>query len=83
LLGREASTNWNIVRLREEIPSYIHHGTDVRDKSAMEAIFKEYGGDIKIVLRTAAQPSHEWTARDPFTNFPVNGFGTLVLLEMT
>jgi CDP-paratose 2-epimerase len=49
----------------------------------MEDLFKEYNTDIKIVLHTAAQPSHDWAAKEPFTDFSVNANGTLNLLEMS
>src|SRR5690606_13131644 len=45
--------------------------------------FKEYAGDLALVVHTAAQPSHDWAARDPFTDFGVNATGTLHLLELT
>jgi CDP-paratose 2-epimerase len=35
------------------------------------------------VVHTAAQPSHDWAAREPFTDFSINANGTLNLLEMT
>jgi CDP-paratose 2-epimerase len=81
--GDEASTSWNRARVQEEIPGYIHASEDIRDKEAMERLFSEYGNDIKLIIHTAAQPSHDWAARDPFTDFTVNANGTLVLLEMT
>jgi CDP-paratose 2-epimerase len=46
-------------------------------------IFAEYGSDIDLVIHTAAQPSHDWAARDPRTDFTVNANGTLELLEAT
>jgi CDP-paratose 2-epimerase len=49
----------------------------------MEKIFSKYSSDIKIVIHTAAQPSHDWAASDPIMDFTVNANGTLVLLEMT
>ena len=81
--GDEASTSWNRARMQEEIPGYIHASEDIRDKNAMERLFSEYGNDIKLIIHTAAQPSHDWAARDPFVDFTVNANGTLVLLEMT
>jgi len=81
--GDEASTSWNRARMQEEIPGYIHASEDIRDKNAMERLFSEYGNDIKLIIHTAAQPSHDWAARDTFTDFTVNANGTLVLLEMT
>lgn len=36
-----------------------------------------------MIIHTAAQPSHDWAANDPYTDFTVNANGTLVLLENT
>ena len=49
----------------------------------MGRLFSRYGGAITGVIHTAAQPSHDWAARDPMLDFTVNANGTLVLLEMT
>ncbi len=81
--GAEASTDWNRKILEAELPRYTHRPGDIRDLPAMEKIFAEFGADIKIVIHTAAQPSHDWAATDPITDFTVNANGTLVLLEMT
>ncbi|MCX9083170.1 MAG: NAD-dependent epimerase/dehydratase family protein [Candidatus Methanoperedens sp.] len=81
--GDEASTKWSLKKLESDIKDYIHYNEDIRDKTAMEAIFKKYAKDIKLIIHTAAQPSHDWAAKDPFTDFTVNANGTLTLLEMT
>ncbi len=81
--GEEASTEWSRKKLESEIKNYVHHNKDIRDKAAMEDIFKKYNKDIKLIIHTAAQPSHDWAAKDPFTDFTVNANGTLTLLEMT
>lgn len=81
--GDEASTAWNVNRLQTTIPNYTHFTSDIRDEKAIERIFAQYGEDLKLIVHTAAQPSHDWAARDPFTDFTVNANGTLVLLEMT
>ncbi len=81
--GDDASTEWNRRRLETEVPKYRHYSADIRDDKAMEAIFEKYGTDIELIVHTAAQPSHDWAAKDPFTDFTVNANGTLVLLEMT
>jgi CDP-paratose 2-epimerase len=81
--GDEASTTWNRKKLEEEVPGYEHKSLDIRNEKDMESLFMEYGQDIKMVLHTAAQPSHDWAAKDPFMDFTVNANGTLVLLEMT
>jgi arylsulfatase A-like enzyme len=36
---------------------------------------------VRLVTHAAAQPSHDWAAGDPVTDFTVNANGTLVLLE--
>ncbi len=81
--GNESSTTWNRNKLVEELPNYRHHDADIRDVQAMERLFGEYGKEIKLIVHTAAQPSHDWAAQDPFTDFTVNANGTSVLLEMT
>ncbi|KCZ70525.1 nucleoside-diphosphate-sugar epimerase [Candidatus Methanoperedens nitroreducens] len=81
--GDEASTEWSRRKLESEIKNYTHYSEDIRDRASMEDIFKKYGEDIKVIIHTAAQPSHDWAAKDPFTDFTVNANGTLNLLEMT
>jgi CDP-paratose 2-epimerase len=61
----------------------LHQSLDVRDSEAIAKIFQEYGSDIKLIVHAAAQPSHDWAARDPFTDFTINANGTLVMLENT
>jgi len=46
-------------------------------------LFLKYSLDIKLIVHTAAQPSHDWAAREPLTDFTVNANGTLNMLEMT
>jgi CDP-paratose 2-epimerase len=81
--GEDASTGWNRDKLKEELRDYKHYDTDIRDKQKIEQLFSKYNRDIELVIHTAAQPSHDWAARDPFTDFTVNANGTLNLLEMT
>jgi len=50
---------------------------------ALDQVFREHAGDIRAVVHTAAQPSHDWAAREPHTDFGVNALGTLNLLELT
>lgn len=82
--GEDASTDWSRDRLLEEYSEqYIHYAVDIRDLEAVSQIFKTYGQDISLIIHTAAQPSHDWAAKDPHTDFTVNANGTLVLLENT
>lgn len=81
--GKEASTHKNIIKQKELLKNYQYFNVDIRDKESIEKIFKEYSSDIKGLIHTAAQPSHDWAAREPFTDFSVNALGTLNMLEMT
>lgn len=82
--GDEASTDWNRARLADSLGAgYRHVDQDIRDAGSLDALFAEYGTAIKLVIHTAAQPSHDWAASDPLTDFTVNANGTLNLLEAT
>ena len=80
--GEEASTLANRRTLERNLEGYTHVDADIRDKAAMAAVFARYGKDIAVVIHAAAQPSHDWAARDPETDFTVNAGGTLTLLEL-
>jgi len=80
--GDSASTQWNRNLLKDTYGDrYLHYDADIRDRSAMEAIFKTHATDIDLIIHTAAQPSHDWAANDPHIDFTINANGTLVLLE--
>jgi len=79
--GEEASTNWNLGKLKEQLgEKYTHYNIDIRENKDVEKVFKEQG-KFDIIIHTAAQPSHDWAAKEPFTDFTVNANGTLVMLE--
>jgi CDP-paratose 2-epimerase len=79
--GPEASTAWSRRRLEQTVAGYRHHQIDIRDRGRVESVFAEYGDRTRVVIHTAAQPSHDWAAKDPHVDFSVNATGTLVLLE--
>lgn len=81
--GTGASTKWNKEVLEKKHTNYKAYNYDIRDYQSLETIFKEYGSDIKIVVHTAAQPSHDWAAKEPITDFTINANGTLNFLELT
>ena len=49
----------------------------------MEKIYKKYKNTIKLVIHSAAQPSHDWAKKKPFIDFNINALGTLNLLNLT
>jgi len=81
--GPAASTDWMRRELEATIPNYRHFSVDIRDQAAIFEIFGKYARDISLIVHTAAQPSHDWAAREPLTDFSVNATGTLILLEAT
>jgi CDP-paratose 2-epimerase len=82
--GADGSTKWNLDRLQKEVGDrYTHHDIDIRDRDGLSRLFTRLGRDIGLVIHAAAQPSHDWAAREPFTDFDVNAVGTLNMLEVT
>lgn len=81
--GEGASTKWNGQRLQEALPRFTLVDLDIRDGAGIDALFARYGAAITLVVHAAAQPSHDWAAKEPKTDFGVNAVGTLNLLEAT
>lgn len=77
--GDEASTLWNRDLLIKEVGNYTHLDIDIREKAKVDEVFKQHRFDL--VIHAAAQPSHDWAASEPETDFTVNANGTLILLE--
>lgn len=81
--GRDGSTEWNTNLLKKTLNNFTHLSADIRDQEEVFNVFRKFGEDISLVVHTAAQPSHDWAAKEPFTDFTVNANGTLVMLEAT
>jgi CDP-paratose 2-epimerase len=54
---------------------------DIRDIDSVEGVFEQYAPRVELIVHTAAQPSHDWAAGEPQTDFTVNANGTLNLLD--
>lgn len=80
--GEDGSVQWRLKSL-QTFSDYVHHSIDIRNVSDLEPLYKEFSSDIRIVIHTAAQPSHDWAAKEPLTDFHINATGTLNLLELT
>ncbi len=61
---------------------YKHYNADIRDRSKIEEIFFKHAKQINLIIHTAAQTSHDWSAKDPIEDFSINTVGTLYLLEL-
>jgi CDP-paratose 2-epimerase len=81
--GESASTLPTRRRLEADLPRYQHRDLDIRDADGINRLFDRFGRDISVVVHTAAQPSHDWAARDPLTDHGINATGTCNLLEAT
>jgi CDP-paratose 2-epimerase len=82
--GDDASTRFQRSRLKRELAGrYRHVSADVRDARRIDRLFRRFGKHVALVIHTAAQPSHDWAAKAPRTDFAVNANGTINLLEAT
>jgi CDP-paratose 2-epimerase len=80
--GEDGSTAGTLQRLVADLGNaYTHYNVDIRDRDGLAQIFKRYGSDIAVIIHTAGQPSHDWAAKEPYTDFDVNAVGTLNVLE--
>ena len=61
--GEDASTNDSRVSLEDKLENYEHQHIDIRNFDELDNIFKRYSKDIQIVIHTAAQPSHNLSAK--------------------
>jgi CDP-paratose 2-epimerase len=79
--GPDASTRPTSGRLAAELDTFRPLDLDIRDRDGVERLFAEHARDIELIVHAAAQPSHDWAASDPHTDFTVNANGTLNLLQ--
>ena len=81
--GLNASTKKRTDFLKKTYSNFENENIDIRNYKKLEKIFKKYQKNIKIIIHAAAQPSHDWAAKEQFTDFGINASGTLNLLELT
>ncbi len=79
--GDPGDTTWNLDRLRKVTRNFIHHELDIRDRIALESLFRSQRFDL--IIHCAAQPSHDKARDIPILDFEVNALGTVNLLEAT
>ncbi len=77
--GPQGNTRWNQQRLVEDLPGFVHHELDIRDRQGVEDLVRSLRP--AVIVHTAAQPSHDRAAAIPFDDFDVNATGTLNFLE--
>lgn len=80
--GKDGDVTNNLIKLKSTLTNYTHYNEDIRNYDELDKIFSIYSSDISLVIHTAAQPSHDWAAHEPLTDFSINANGTLNLLEL-
>lgn len=81
--GKDGDISWVKNNLKKNLKHYNHLNIDIRNFNALKKVFLRYKKNIKIIIHTAAQPSHDWAKNKPFVDFDINAKGTLNLLELT
>ncbi len=79
--GADASTAQVTARLEADYEAFHTVAIDIRDETAIQSLFERHRRDIELIIHAAAQPSHDWAASDPQTDFTINANGTLNLLQ--
>ena len=80
--GPSASTKPQTERLLESYPhNFRTVELEIRDPDGIARLFADNAPALELVIHTAAQPSHDWAASEPHTDFTINANGTLNLLE--
>jgi CDP-paratose 2-epimerase len=79
--GEPGDTTWNLERLRSKCKNFTHHNIDIRDRLAIEDLFRS--NRFELIVHCAAQPSHDKARDIPILDFEVNALGTVNLLEAT
>lgn len=79
--GPNGDTRWNQSRLQQQLPNFVHHEVDIRDRNGVLSLLETVRPDA--IVHTAAQPSHDLAAKMPFADFDTNAVGTMNMLEAT
>ncbi len=79
--GKDGDTKKIKEYLIKKHKNFYHFNFDIRNQSRIKKLFSKYNKDIKLVIHAAAQPSHDWAKKEPFTDYSINSTGTLNILE--
>ncbi len=74
--NKSVEYNWHYLA---GIPNIKRIKKDIRDREAMERLFRDEKPDV--VIHTAGQPGVRFSLDDPLEDFSINGIGSLILLE--
>src|SRR5436309_3504892 len=63
--GPTASTAHVTERLERAYDEFKTIDMDIRDGEGILRLFERHAADLEVIIHAAAQPSHDWAARDP------------------
>ena len=78
--GEEASTR-PVAENLSKIDGVSMLNLDITNYEALTSALKAEK-DVDMIIHTAAQPSHDWAAKEPLTDFNINATGTMNMLEL-
>ena len=70
--GSDGDTNWVKKNLLKKYKNYKHFNSNILNYPTLEKIFKKYKKSIKLIIHSAAQPSHDLAKMMPLIDFKVN-----------
>ena len=80
--GKDGDTKWQLKNFKK-YKLFENYSYDIRNYLKLRTIFQKFKKKIDVIIHCAAQPSHDWAAKEPLTDFSINANGTLNLLELT
>ena len=78
--GSDGDTTSVRKNLLFQYSNYHHYSLDIRDEKKLTDLFNIIRFDL--IIHAAGQPSHDWAATEPITDFDINARATLLLLEL-
>ena len=81
--GSDGDTTWVKKNLMKKYKNYVHFNSNTQNYSNLEKIFRKYKKSIKLIIHSAAQPSHDLAKIIPMVDFKTNAESTINLLELT
>jgi CDP-paratose 2-epimerase len=81
LFGSKSSTKKIKNYQKKKYKNILFFNNNVENFYGLQKIFA--ANKFDLIIHTAGQPSHDWSAKDPVFDFKINALGTINLLELT
>ena len=80
LFGKRHSTKKFVITQKKN-KNFKFYSINLVNYKTLEVLFKKFKFDL--IIHTAGQPSHDWSAKDPVFDFKINALATVNLLQLT